>query len=62
MVRSNVADRDAEELWRAYMLLTDVEAAFRMQKSDLRLLMISTREPLEPEPPVADRLRKPFGG
>src|SRR5262249_41288330 len=27
----------AQELWRAYMHLTDAEAAFRIQKSDLRL-------------------------
>ena len=37
VLRSNVADWDAEELWRAYMHLTDAEAAFRIQKSDLRL-------------------------
>src|SRR5262245_18360886 len=36
VLRSNVADWDAEELWRAYMHLTDAEAAFRIQKSDLR--------------------------
>jgi transposase len=37
VLRSNVADWDAEELWRAYMQLTDAEAAFRIQKSDLRI-------------------------
>jgi transposase len=35
LLRSNVADWDAEELWRAYMHLTDAEAAFRIHKSDL---------------------------
>jgi len=35
VLRSNVADWDAEELWRAYMHLTDAEAAFRAQKTDL---------------------------
>jgi transposase len=35
VLRSNVADWDAEELWRAYMHLTDAEAAFRVQKTDL---------------------------
>ena len=35
LLRSNVADWEAEELWRAYMQLTDAEAAFRIQKSDL---------------------------
>ena len=37
VLRSNVADWQAEELWRAYMHLTDAEAAFRIKKSDLRL-------------------------
>jgi hypothetical protein len=37
VLRSNVADWDADELWRAYMHLTDAEAAFRIQKSDLRI-------------------------
>lgn len=37
MLRSNVADWSAEELWKAYIHLTDVEAAFRIQKSDLVL-------------------------
>jgi transposase len=37
VLRSNVADWDAQELWRAYMHLTDAEAAFRSQKTDLRV-------------------------
>jgi transposase len=37
VLRSNVADWSADELWRAYMQLTEAEAAFRIQKSDLRL-------------------------
>ncbi len=37
VLRSNVADWPAEDLWRAYMHLTDAEAAFRIHKSDLRL-------------------------
>ena len=37
MLRSNVTDWTAENLWRAYIHLTDVEAAFRIQKSDLVL-------------------------
>lgn len=37
VLRSNVADWDADELWRAYMHLTDAEAAFRIQKTDLRV-------------------------
>jgi transposase len=37
VLRSNVADWDPAELWRAYMHLTDAEAAFRMQKTDLSL-------------------------
>jgi transposase len=37
VLRSNVADWSGEELWRAYMQLTGAEAAFRVQKSELRL-------------------------
>jgi transposase len=37
VLRSNVSDWDANELWRAYIHLTDAEAAFRMHKSELRL-------------------------
>jgi len=37
VLRSNVTDWDADDVWRAYMHLTDAEAAFRMHKSDLRL-------------------------
>jgi transposase len=37
VLRSNVADWDADELWRAYMHLTDAEAAFRIQKTELRV-------------------------
>ena len=37
MLRSNVTDWSGEELWRAYMQLTEAEAAFRIHKSDLVL-------------------------
>jgi transposase len=37
VLRSNVADWTAAELWQAYMQLTEAEAAFRVQKSDLSL-------------------------
>jgi len=37
LLRSNVTDWDADDVWRAYMHLTDAEAAFRMHKNDLRL-------------------------
>jgi hypothetical protein len=37
VLRSNVTDRSPEELWRAYMQLTEAEAAFRIQKTDLQL-------------------------
>jgi transposase len=37
VLRSNVADWSADDLWRAYMQLTEAEAAFRIQKSDLGL-------------------------
>jgi len=37
LLRSNVDDWSGEELWRAYIQLTDAEAAFRIQKDELRL-------------------------
>jgi hypothetical protein len=35
LLRSNVTDWSAEDLWRAYIQLTEAEAAFRIHKSDL---------------------------
>jgi hypothetical protein len=37
LLRSNLTDRGAAELWKMYMQLTDAEAAFRTHKSDLVL-------------------------
>ena len=37
LLRSNIADWSAEDLWKAYLQLTQAEAAFRIQKSDLPL-------------------------
>jgi transposase len=37
LLRTNVADWAPEDLWRAYIQLTDVEAAFRVQKDELGL-------------------------
>jgi len=37
MLRSNISDWSPEDLWRAYMQLTQAEAAFRICKSDLGL-------------------------
>jgi transposase len=37
MLRSNVTDWSGEELWKAYMQLTEAEGAFRIHKSDLAL-------------------------
>jgi transposase len=37
LLRSNIKDWSAEQLWQAYIHLTDAEAAFRIQKSDLVL-------------------------
>jgi len=34
---SNVNDWTGEQLWQAYMQLTEAEAAFRIHKSDLRI-------------------------
>jgi len=35
VLRTNITDWDAETLWRTYVQLTDAEAAFRIQKSEL---------------------------
>jgi transposase len=37
LLRSNLSDWTAEDLWKAYMQLTEAEAAFRIQKDELRL-------------------------
>jgi transposase len=37
VLRSNVTDWSAEELWRAYIQLTEAEAAFRIHKESLQL-------------------------
>ncbi len=37
ILRSNVKTWSAEDLWRTYTQLTEAEAAFRIQKSDLRI-------------------------
>jgi transposase len=37
LLRTNITDWSAEELWRLYMQLTQAEAAFRIHKSDLRI-------------------------
>lgn len=37
LLRTNVTDWSDEELWKAYIQLTEAEDAFRIQKSDLRI-------------------------
>ncbi len=37
LLRTNVQGGNVGELWRTYIQLTEVEAAFRIQKSDLRI-------------------------
>jgi transposase len=37
ILRSNITDWSNEELWQAYIQLTEAELAFRIQKSDLRI-------------------------
>jgi transposase len=37
LLRTNVTDWSAEDLWQAYIQLTEAEAAFRIHKSDLRV-------------------------
>jgi transposase len=37
ILRSNIKELTAEDLWQAYVHLTDAESAFRIQKSDLKI-------------------------
>lgn len=37
LLRSNITDWSGQELWNAYMQLTEAEAAFRIHKSDLEI-------------------------
>jgi len=37
LLRTNITDWSGEDLWKAYMQLTEAEAAFRIHKSDLRI-------------------------
>ena len=45
ILRTNVADWTPQELWRTYIQLTDAEAAFRIQKSDLSLRPVWHQKP-----------------
>jgi transposase len=45
LLRSNVAQWSAEDLWRTYIQLTEAEAAFRIHKSDLRIRPIWHQKP-----------------
>jgi len=37
LLRTNITDWSPEDLWQAYIQLTEAEAAFRIEKSDLRI-------------------------
>jgi len=37
LLRTNIMDWSPEDLWQAYIQLTEAEAAFRIEKSDLRI-------------------------
>jgi len=37
LLRTNITDWSAEDLWQAYIQLTEAEAAFRIEKSDSRI-------------------------
>jgi transposase len=37
MLRSNIQDWSPEDLWKAYIQLTEAEDAFRIQKNDLKI-------------------------
>ncbi len=37
LLRSNITDWEADQLWQAHIQLNQVEAAFRIKKGDLRI-------------------------
>ena len=45
LLRTNIDDWGAEDLWRTYIQLTEAEAAFRIHKSDLRIRPIWHQKP-----------------
>ena len=45
LLRTNVADWSDEELWKAYIQLTEAEAAFRIHKTDLSIRPIWHQKP-----------------
>ena len=45
LLRSNVIDWTPEELWRAYIQLTEAEDAFHIQKSDLQIRPVWHQKP-----------------
>ena len=45
LLRTNVADWTDEELWKAYIQLTEAEAAFRIHKTDLSIRPIWHQKP-----------------
>jgi transposase len=45
ILRTNIADWTAEDLWKTYIQLTDAEAAFRICKSDLSIRPIWHQKP-----------------
>jgi hypothetical protein len=52
LLRSNVTDRSAEDLWRANIQLTEAEAAFRIHKSDLDLRPVWHQKQERVEAPI----------
>jgi transposase len=45
VLRSNIADWSPEDLWRTYIQLTEAEAAFRIQKSELAIRPVWHQRP-----------------
>ena len=60
LLRTNITDWDAEQLWRTYIQLSEAEAAFRIHKSELSIPahLASARGPSSSShPAVLSRLR-----
>jgi hypothetical protein len=56
VLRSNVTDWSPEDLWRAYIQLTEAEAAFRIHKSDLAIRKRCISQPTEHQQILLQRL------
>jgi hypothetical protein len=61
ILRTNIAQSSDEALWNTYIQLTEAEAAFRFQESDLAIRPIWHHKQVAGKPPSAFRELEPQG-